>query len=542
MKIAPALLLFVAAPLLAQVSYERLLNPENEPHNWLTYSGSFESQRYSLLDEITADNAADLELKWVFQVRSFEKFEATPLVIDGIMYTVAPPNTVIALDATTGRGFWRYEYTPDSQSRPCCGRVNRGLAVLGDKLFMGAIDGHLMAIDAPSGKPVWDIAVEGARPEAGYAFATAPLIIEDKVIVGTAGGEYGIRGFITAHDAETGAEKWRFYTIPGPGEPGHETWGGESWKTGGGSIWLTGSFDPDLNLTYWGIGNPGPDWSGDTRPGDNLYTNSVVALDADTGELKWHYQFSPHDEFDFDAVQIPVLVDREWEGKQRKLMMWANRNGFFYVLDRETGEFLMGEPFVRVTWASGFDENGRPIRVPGQTPTEEGVLVSPGNQGGTNWYSPSYSPETGLFYIPSWRNYEGFYFKRPDEYREGQWYAGGGFRSATPRARGAVGNLRSEAEGYGSVQAIDPTTGERKWEFRMTDFTDAGVLTTKSGVLFSGGREGHFYALDAESGELLWSTNLGGRIMSGPVAYAVDGKQYVTINAGNAVFAFGLRE
>jgi alcohol dehydrogenase (cytochrome c) len=534
-------LLLVAFPLLAQVSYERLLESQKEPQNWLSYSGGFKSQRHSTLDQITTGNVKNLEQKWAFQVNSFEKFEATPLVVDGVMYTVEPPNTVIAMDAVTGRGFWRYEYSPSSESRPCCGRVNRGVAVLGDSLFMGAIDGHLMAIDTQSGTPIWDVAVEGARPEAGYALVTAPLVIKDKVIIGTAGGEFGIRGFIAAFDANTGAEQWRFYTVPGPGEPGHETWGGDSWKTGGGSIWLTGSYDPDLNLTYWGVGNPGPDWSGDSRPGDNLYTDSVVALDADTGELKWHYQFSPHDEFDYDAVQVPVLADMDWEGQPRKLMFWANRNGFFYVLDRETGKFLLGKPFVKVTWASGFDIKGRPIRVPGSESTEEGVLISPGNQGGTNWYSPSYSPETGLFYIPTWKNYETIFYKRPDEYREGQWFSGGGFRSLTPRSRGA-GNYRNDSDGYGTVQAIDPKTGEQKWEYRMTDFTDAGILTTKSGVLFSGGREGYFYALDAATGELLWKANLGGRIISGPITFSVDGKQYVSINAGNAVVTFGLRD
>ena len=371
MKTRALLLFLTAGSLLAQVSYERILEADKEPRNWLTYSGMFRSQRYSLLDEITPENANNLEQKWIFQARSLEKFEATPLVVDGIMYTAQPPNDVVALDAVTGRVFWTYQYSPSPLSRPCCGRLNRGVAILGDSLFMGAIDGHLLAIDAQNGRPVWNVAVEGTRPEAGYALVHAPLVVKDKVIVGTAGGEYGIRGFIAAFNARTGSEAWRFYTIPGPGEPGNETWGGDSWKTGGGSIWITGSYDPELNLTYWGIGNPGPDWSGDSRPGDNLYSNSVVALDADTGKLAWHYQFSPHDEFDYDSVQIPVLVDMEWDGRPRKLMLWANRNGFFYVLDRVTGEFLLGKPFVKATWASGFDEKGGPIRVPGSESTEE---------------------------------------------------------------------------------------------------------------------------------------------------------------------------
>src|SRR5215469_13835829 len=244
----------------------------------------------------------------------------------------------------------------------------------------------------------------------------APLIVKDKVIVGTAGGEYGIRGFLAAYDVKTGKEAWRFYTIPGPGEPGHETWGGDSWKTGGGSVWVTGSYDPELNLTYWGIGNPGPDYNGDARRGDNLYSDSVVALDADTGKLKWYYQFSPHDEFDYDSVQVPVLADMEWQGKDgqkrlRKIMLWANRNGLFYSLDRTTGEFLMGKPFVEVTWMNGFDEKGRPMRLPGAVATAEGTLIYPGNHGGTNWNSPSFSPRTGMFYVGAWAGYSSTFVK-----------------------------------------------------------------------------------------------------------------------------------
>jgi alcohol dehydrogenase (cytochrome c) len=537
------LLLAIAASvsLAAQVSFERLLRADNEPQNWLTYSGSFRSQRYSLLTQITPENVRNLEPQWVFQSRSLEKFEATALVVDGVMYTVQPPNDLVALDAATGRTFWIYSYRPETEARPCCGRVNRGVAILGDTLFMGTIDGHLVAVDAKSGRPLWDVKLE--RPEAGYALTVAPLVVKDKVIVGTAGGEYGIRGFIAAYDAKTGKEAWRFYTIAGPGEPGRESWGGDSWKTGGGSIWVTGSYDPESNLTYWGVGNAGPDWNGDPRPGDNLYTASVVAIDADTGKLKWHYQFSPHDEFDYDAVQIPVLADVRWQGAPRKVMMWANRNGFFYVLDRTTGQFLSGKPFVRVNWAEGFDKNGRPNRVPGMVPTPEGTLIYPGNQGGTNWYNPSYSPRTGLFYIPSWVNYSSIYVKRPQDFVEGRSFGGGGARSTVPPGlRTTVGNLRKEDEGYGAIRAIDPLTGERKWEYKMVDFTDAGVLTTASDLLFSGGREGFFYALDARTGTQLWKFTVGGQVQSGPMTYSVGGRQYVAVAAGNSIFAFALRQ
>jgi alcohol dehydrogenase (cytochrome c) len=538
--VAAAALIMTAAPLRAQVTFDRMVNAGKEPQNWLTYSGTYMSQRYSPLTQITPQNVKNMELQWVFQARSLEKFEATPLVVDGIMYTVQAPNDVIALDPVSGRAFWTYSYSPSPASRPCCGRVNRGVAIAGDTLFMGTIDAHLVAIDAKNGRPLWN--TEVAKPEAGYAITHAPLVIKDKVIVGVAGGEYGIRGFISAYDVKTGKEAWRFNTIPGPGEPGHETWKGDSWKTGGASVWVTGSYDPDLNLTYWGIGNAGPDYNGDLREGDNLYSSSVVALDADTGKIKWHYQFSPHDEFDYDAVQVPVLADIIWQGVPRRVMLWANRNGFFYVLDRATGKFLLGKPFVEVNWANGFDENGRPMRVSGKVPTAEGTLIFPGNQGGTNWYSPSFSPHTGLFYIPTWANYSSIYIKAPAEYEEGRRFVGTSPRSLIGGLQQAKISTRRQDEGYGAVRAIDPATGERKWEYKMNDVTDAGILTTASDVLFSGGREGYFYALDARNGELLWHANVGGAVASGPMSYSINGRQYVAISAGNSLFVYALRE
>lgn len=524
------------------VTFNRLLNAAQEPQNWLTYSGNYMSQRHSPLVQITPQNVKNLEQQWVFQARSLEKFEATPLVVDGILYTVQAPNDIVALDPVSGRVFWTYSYSPSTLARPCCGRVNRGVAIAGQTLFMGTIDAHLVAVDARSGSPLWNVTL--ANPEAGYAITHAPLVIKDKVIVGVAGGEFGIRGFISAYDVKTGKQAWRFNTIPGPGEAGHETWKGDSWKTGGASVWVTGSYDADLNLTYWGIGNAGPDYNGDLRQGDNLYSSSVVALDADTGKIKWHYQFSPHDEFDYDAVQVPVLADIVWKGVMRRVMLWANRNGFFYVLDRATGQFLLAKPFVEVNWASGFDEKGRPMRVPGKLPTAQGTIIFPGNQGGTNWYSPSFSPHTGLFYIPTWANYSSVYIKAEAEYEEGRRFLGTSPRSLVGGANGGASkiNTRKDDEGYGAVRAIDPATGERKWEFRMNDVTDAGILTTASDVLFSGGREGYFYALDARNGELLWRANLGGAIASGPMSYAINGRQYVAISAGNSLFVYALKE
>ena len=374
----------------------------------------------------------------------------------------------------------------------------------------------------------------------GYSLTLAPLAIGNKILVGPAGGELGIRGFIAAYDAKTGKEVWRFHTIPGPGEPGHETWTGDAWQHGGASVWLTGSYDPQLNLTYWGIGNPGPDWNPELRHGDNLYSDSVVALDADTGKLKWHFQFSPHDGFDYDSVQVPVLADLNWKGKPRKAMLWGNRNGFFYVLDRSTGEFLLGNPFVKQTWAAGLDERGRPIQFKERMPSAEGSLTYPGVQGGTNWYAPSFSPATGLFYLTAWEDYPGVYYSWDQKYEAGKWFSGGSVRAELPAImRQEVRTIGPES-GYGAIRALDPATGRRVWEYRMNDVSDSGLLTTAAGLLFSGNREGHFLALNAADGKLLWSRYLGGQVASSPITWSVDGRQYVSIASGHAVFTFGL--
>ncbi|HEY1339115.1 MAG TPA: PQQ-dependent dehydrogenase, methanol/ethanol family [Bryobacteraceae bacterium] len=532
----------IAASLPAQVSYDRLLHAAEEPHNWLTYSGSYMSQRYSPLGRITPQNVKTLEQKWVYQVESLQKLETSPLAVDGVLYITQPPNDVIAIDGRTGRAFWIYQYRPAPEAKPCCGFVNRGLAILNNTLFMATIDAHLVAIDATSGTLLWNTKV--ADHALGYAMTLAPLVVKDKVVVGVAGGEYGIRGFIAAYDASSGKEAWRFYTIPGPGEPGHDTWpAGDSWQHGGASIWVTGSFDPELNLTYWGIGNPGPDWNPAQRTGANLYSDSAVALDADTGSLKWHFQFSPNDPYDYDSVQVPVLVDAPWNGAVRKLMLWANRNGFFYALDRTNGKFLSGHPFVKVNWASGLDDSGKPI----PTPQPAGAATYPGVQGGTNWYSPSYSPRTGLFYVSAWEDYASVFVPEQVEYSPGQRFTGGRPVSPIPGSpnpglRGAPINRATEAAGHGAVLALDIVTGRRKWQFEMTDVTDSGILTTASDLLFTGGREGYFQALDARTGALLWKANVGGPVSAAPITYEIDGKQYVAIAGGHALFVYGLRE
>ncbi len=515
------------------VTPERLRDANKEPQNWLTYSGGYASQRHSLLTTIRPTNARDLELKWVFQSRSLERHQVTPLVVNGTMYTIQSPNDVIALNAVTGKQIWAYSYTPDPAARNCCGKLSRGLAVAGDTVFLASFDARMIAIDAKTGRELWKTEPAG-DPKDGYAFTVAPLVVKDKVIAGTAGGEFGVRGFIAAWDVKTGKEVWRFNTVPGPGEAGHDSWGGDAWMHGGAPIWVTGSYDPELNLTYWGTGNPGPDWDGAGRPGDNLYSCSVIALDPDTGMLKWHYQFSPHNEFDWDSTQIPVLADMDWQGKPRKLMLWANRNGMSYVLDRANGQFLKGFPFVKVNWVDGFDEKGRPIPVPGIAPTKEGTLVYPGNQGGTNWYSPSFSPRTGLFYVSAWENTSTTYIKGDTA---PEFKPGGGFTGLFPRPGLATDDVHS------SIQAIDPKTGTKRWTYRInTPSTEAGVLTTASDMLFSGARDGSFFALDARTGKLLWQTNLGPSVAAAPITYAVNGKQYVSIVAGNSMFTFGLRE
>ena len=556
-RILVALLLggMTIGSLSAQVSFDRLREAARESHNWLTYSGGYFSQRHSELDQITPANVGDLELQWVYQAPVFGPWQATPVVVDGVMYVSQRPNDIVALDARTGRVFWIYRYPTPSDHRACCGANNRGVTVLGDRVFMGTLDAHVVAIDASTGAELWD--VEVADKHLSYAFTLAPLAVKDKVIVGTTGGDRGIRGFIAAFDAATGEEAWRFYTIPGPGEPGHETWepcpsdpetfcDPEAWKHGGGAAWLTGSYDPELDLIFWGIGNPGPDFFREQRPGDNLYTSSVVALDADTGQIRWHFQFTPDDPYDYDAVQIPVLADIERGGTLFKVVLWANRNGFYYVLDRATGRFLTGLPFVEVNWAEGLDDSGRPV----ETPQPPGAPTYPGVQGGTNWFSPSYSPRTELFYIPTWEDYASVFGGEPQEYEPGNLFLGGrpGAFEPVPDAPTAPGlsrgpiNTWTEEVGHGAVLAVDALTGEARWKFEMTDVIGSGILTTASDLLFAGARSGYFQALDARTGDLLWKASLGSQIINGPITYEVDGRQYVATISGHALTTFALRD
>jgi alcohol dehydrogenase (cytochrome c) len=529
------LVILATISLQAQVSYDRILNGvDKEPHNWLSYSGTPKNQRFSPLTQITTANVKNLQQAWIWQARSLEKFQATPLVVDGVMYTVEAPNNVVALDAVTGRPYWQFNYTPAQEARACCGRVNRGVAILGNTVYLGTLDAHLIAIDAKTGQQIWKSQVAVAR--SGYSITHNPTVVKDKVIVGTGGGDGPIRGYIAAFDAKTGVEVWRFYTIPGPGEPGNETWSGESWKVGGVGVWNAGAYDPETNLVFFGTGNPAPDWDGSSRLGDNLYSDSVVALDADTGKLKWHYQFTPHDELDYDSTQVPVLADIQWQGRLRKVMLWANRNGVMYVLDRTTGEFLKGKPYVKTNWLDGFDAKGRPNRV--KFPTKEGTAVYPHVHGGTNWAPPSFSPRTSLFYVATWENSGTFAV-------EGQFpraIPGPNTRQTTMGATNLVPfyNDPASGEAFGVVRAYDPQTLDQKWEFRLGDITWGGTMVTAGDVVFSGGRDGYFVALDARTGALLWKANVGGQINAAAMSYAVNGKQYIAINAGSSLFAYAL--
>jgi alcohol dehydrogenase (cytochrome c) len=511
--------------LLAQtVPFERIVNADREPGNWLTYSRNYQGHRHSPLTQLTPRNAAGLKVKWAYQFREGRN-QVSPIVVDNVMY-VSGPNSAAALDARTGRPFWTWSRpVPRDYQSIGFGRTNRGVAVLDDMVYVATLDCQLVALDARSGRERWTVSAGDYK--LGYSFTVAPLAIRGKVIVGTSGGEAGIRGFIDAYDAKTGARVWRFHTIPGPGEAGHETWLNDAWKTGGGSTWVTGSYDPELNLVYWGIGNPGPDWNGDVRPGDNLYTCSFVALDGNTGERKWHFQFTPHDVHDWDAAHVPVLFDATVRGRKRKLIANANRNAFYYLLDRESGEFLAGRSYVKQTWAKGLDDKGRPLVLPGTDPSVEGSLVWPSLNGATIWYSPAYSPVTGLYYVAA-REKASIYFKREADFKPGTFFAGGGEQSLNPN------------EEWGAIRALDALTGEQKWEFKLVSPPWAGVMSTSGGLVFGASNEGNFFALDASTGKPLWEFQTGSQVSANPISFLSDGKQQVAIAAGSVLYVFGL--
>ena len=511
------------------VTSQDLLDGLKDSTRWLTYGGDYSSQRHSPLTQITPENVNQLTAQWTFQTGTTGSFQTTPLVVDGVLYVTGYNNNAWAVDARSGRQIWRYRRELPEDWKGCCGAVNRGFGVLGDRLYMTTIDAHLLALDMRTGGVLFD--VELVDYKTGYSATVAPLVVKDKVIVGVAGAEYGIRGFIDAYDAQTGKRAWRFYTVAKPGEPGGQTWPrGDAYLRGGGSIWVTGSYDPQQNLVFYGTGNPGPDYFSGAREGDNLYTASLVALNADTGQLAWHYQFTPHDVHDWDSTQVPVLADLTINGQLRKVLMFANRNGFFYTLDRVTGKVIIAKPFVETTWAKEIGSDGRPVMLPGHLPDEDGEKTCPDLGGGTNFFSPAFNPTTRLFFVTA-RETCATYYGYEQTFKQGEQYTGG----ATIRPR--------EQKNFGALRAIDPVTAQLKWEFRYTlgNTSSSGVLSTASGLVFAGDGEGNILAFDSRTGKNLWHYQLGVPIRStAGTTYMVDGRQYLLVPSGSALTAFAL--
>ncbi len=527
MKLRLGLGILAAGGLLAQaqVDTQALMGAQQDNESWLMYGRNYSSWRHSPLDEINTENVNRIVPAWIFQSNQNGKLQTTPLVRDGVMYVTGPSNHAWALDLKTGRELWQYSEPVPEDLAVCCGKPNRGFAMRGERLYKVNVQATLVALDAKTGDVIWEVAAADYRK--GYSNTVAPLIVKDMVIIGIAGAEFGTRDFIDAYDAETGERVWRFWTVPGPGEPGNETWGGDSWKRGGASTWITGSYDADLNLIYWGTGNPGPDLDGAPRPGDNLYSDSMLALDADTGERRWHFQFTPHDVHDWDAVADPVLVDMEVEGTFRKALVQANRNGHFYALDRSTGEFLFARAYTEVNWADGIGPDGRPILIPGREPTDEGTLTCPGMGGGHNWHATTYSPQTGFYYFNSGDGCQ-IYHGATQDFVEGEYYLGSAMENVTGEPR------------EGSILAVDPSTGDRQWRFALVSPPSSGLLSTGGGLLFAGTMEGYFLALDAASGKPLWRLQTGGPVRAPAITYMFDGRQHIATAAGTSIFVFAL--
>ena len=504
----------------------RIETSRAEPQNYLSYWGGYDGHHFSELKQIDTSNVAQLQARWAAPMPGQSPLESLPLVVDGIMYVSGPPGDVYALDARTGMTLWRFHRKQDVVNPYQINPSNRGVAVLDGRVFFGTLDDNLIALDAHTGRELWEVRV--ADTLEGFTLTGAPLAVNGKIVMGSSGGEMGLRGFLDAYDPATGKRLWRFFTTAAPGEAGGGSWSSDSWKLGGGGTWLTGSYDPSLNLLYWSVGNPAPSFNQTVRKGDNLFTDSVVALDPDTGKLKWWYQFTPNDSHDWDSEEDLVLADQVIDGKPRKLMLHADRNGVFYVLDRTDGKFLWAKPFVKVTWATGWDKQGRPI-VDHQTDSApEGRVVWPAGAA-TNFQAPSYDRESRNLFL-HYNDNQGFMSMGPAVFERGKLYT----------ARGAV--LPPPAPPlHSGIEALDTVTGEAVWKFPVTRATSsAGVIATRGGLVFAATAEGQFIALDAHSGKPLWNFNTGGPITASPVSYAVDGKQYVAISAGNSLYAFAL--
>jgi alcohol dehydrogenase (cytochrome c) len=495
--------------------------------NWTSYNGDYTGRRYSSLREINPQNAGKLRASWVFHPGNSQLLEVTPVVVNGIMY-VTSANDAFALEARTGRVVWHHQ-RPISTGLldDAASHHNRGVGVWRNFVYMETDDAHLLCLDGRSGNQVWDI--QYADKTKHYGATSAPLVVKDEIIVGTSGGDSGVRGFLEAYDAASGKLKWHLWTIPGPGEFGSASWPGDSYLHGGGTTWMPGTYDDKLNTVYWTTSNAAPDFVGDSRPGDDLYTSCVLALDPDTGKLKWYFQFTPHDLYDYDATQTPVLVDVEEHGATQHLLVQANRNGFLYVLDRVSGKFLRSTPFVQnLNWATGVDAGGRPI-LSGRIPTAEGTVICPGINGATNWFSPSYNPDTGLFYVMALENCN-LYFSQPREFVTGETFYNTGTTMAPDDRSQKI------------LVAYSVSEGKIVWRYPQVGRGDSwgGTLTTAGGLVFFGDDAGSFEGVEANSGHALWHFNTGQSMHASPMTYMVEGVQYVTVAAGSDVFTFSL--
>lgn len=499
--------------------------------DWLMYAGDLAGTRHSPLTQITPENVGSLRLAWVAQLPTGDAAESTPIVVGPWMFVTEQPEGVTALDARTGSVLWQFHRPVPAGVSQCCGEANRGVAVFGNDVYVSTFDAHLIALSAATGAELWDTKV--ADWHEGYSLTSAPLVADGRIVIGLAGGDFSARGMISAYSAGTGSQLWRFYTVPAPGEPGNDTWGGDSWKHGGAAAWFNGAYDPALGLIYFGTGNPEPAMIHGLRQGDDLYSNCLVALDVHTGKLRWYFQFTPGDDHAWDSAEQPILADIDWQGQSVPALLLANRNGFFYALDRRTGRFLFAKPFARQTWAAGFDASGRPIRLPDSDPTPNGTVISPPAWGATSWWSPSFDPARDLVFVPSVDSADLMFAARTVEYTEGRSMLGSGVERALDQPTTLA------------LRAIDASTGRIRWSAIIEQGGGevpgqmGGVLATAGGVVFAG-HAAEFDAYDADTGAELWRTPLGGSIHAAPISYSLAGRQYVAIISGRALFVFSL--
>lgn len=495
--------------------------------NWPSYNGDYSGRRYSALSWINAGNVAALQAQWVFHANNTRRMEVTPLVVNGMMFVTAA-NDAIALDAKTGRVVWRHSW-PISEGLidDASGHISRGVAIWHDRVYMETDNAHLLCLDARSGNLIWNIAY--ADWNKNYGATSAPLVVKNKVLVGTSGGDDGVRGFVAAYDAFSGKLAWRFWTIPAPGEPGSESWPGKLYLHGGGTTWMPGTYDPQLDTIYWGTSNPAPDFEGAVRPGKDLYTDCILALEPDSGKLKWYFQFTPHDLFDYDAVETPILIDAVYRGTERKLIAQANRNGYLYVLDRTNGNFLSATQFVdKLNWAKGVDANGEPL-LTSVRPTAGGTRVCPGYSGATNWFAPSYNESTHSVYFMALEECETYFLKSQDFHEGRAFYSTGVKHIATEMSQKVMVAFNLDSD---SIAWKYPQSGNAR--------SSSGTMTTAGGLVFFGDDAGSIEAVDSSSGKSLWHFNTGQEISASPMSYAIGGKQYVAIAAGSDVLSFAL--